>query len=498
MVRDLNKYYILFYISLLLITSYFIIFYDYSSPANLYWDENYYLTSSQKYINHVFFFEAHPPLGKMLIAAGEVLLHPNDNVNTSSFTSIDYIKDLPSGYSFKGVRFFPVLLASLCPILIFFILYLISNNSLLSFCCSLLYIFDNALVVHFRGAMLDSAQIFFILLSIIVFLIAFKRKEKVPLSDYLFLGIAIGLAASVKFNSVIMLLLPVFLFLKVNYSLILKIISSHKSALFRELALRLFSSVAIFSIGLLSIMLLVFYIHFSLSQNIVGNNDFDIPIDYKYAIQSSKVTQHYFFVMLKGYFNYIMDYHKGVPKRNDCLETENGSFPLNWLLGSKAINYRWEKEGSEVKYLYLVPNPILWFCCLIGLILSIVHLFAHMVYKLKIENKSHLFLSLLFLVMYTLYMIIMLRLDRVLYLYHYFIPLLFSFILFFLQLNYFKENTKREYIFYIILLVIITISVSLFLYLSPLTYYNPISESEFHKRALFTFWHMKPIILMAP
>jgi dolichyl-phosphate-mannose--protein O-mannosyl transferase len=49
-------------------------FHNYSYPPSLFWDENYHIASAEKYIQGVFFMEPHPPLGKLLIAAGEKTL----------------------------------------------------------------------------------------------------------------------------------------------------------------------------------------------------------------------------------------------------------------------------------------------------------------------------------------------------------------------------------------------------------------------------------------
>ena len=64
-------------IAVVLIVSYFTYFHRYPSPAAPFWDENYYIPDAQKYLNGIFFMDIHPPLGKMLIALGEWLLHPN-------------------------------------------------------------------------------------------------------------------------------------------------------------------------------------------------------------------------------------------------------------------------------------------------------------------------------------------------------------------------------------------------------------------------------------
>ena len=40
-------------------------------PRGAIWDESYYLTSTQRYLDGVAQFASHPPLGLMLIAAGD-------------------------------------------------------------------------------------------------------------------------------------------------------------------------------------------------------------------------------------------------------------------------------------------------------------------------------------------------------------------------------------------------------------------------------------------
>ena len=75
-------------------------------PTSLFWDENYHVTSAQKHIAGVMFMESHPPLGKMLIALGEVAVGSNSGLDTSALLRTDHVQqaELPPGYSFVGVR----------------------------------------------------------------------------------------------------------------------------------------------------------------------------------------------------------------------------------------------------------------------------------------------------------------------------------------------------------------------------------------------------------
>ena len=128
-------------------------FWNYQNPSDLYWDENYYLPSATKYQKGIFFQQSHPPLAKLLIAAGDSLLIPNSDP-FNEFEKTDYIKNVPKGYSFAGMRLAPVFFGCLNCLLFFLLMLSLTQNSLWSFCLSFLYIFDNALILQSRGAML--------------------------------------------------------------------------------------------------------------------------------------------------------------------------------------------------------------------------------------------------------------------------------------------------------------------------------------------------------
>ena len=117
----------------------------------------------------------------------------------------------------------------------------------------------------------------------------------------------------------------------------------------------------------------------------------------------------------------------------------------------KTINYRWNKNGDSVKYLYLQSNPAIWFLGLVGIVLSLVLIIGKIVFKNPIKNKRLFYLMISFSSLYVIYMAIMLKIERVMYLYHYFIPLLFSLILTFLVFNYIFEeklaNKSKRFIF---------------------------------------------------
>ena len=486
---------LIIYSVIVLIVSYFTYFKNYDYPPSVFWDENYHIASAQKYLTGVMFMETHPPLGKLFIALGEYIIHPNDNISQNEllkFTQTDYIKDFPAGYSFAGVRLFSALFAWLSAIVFFYILYFVSKNPHTSLLFSSLYIFENALITHSRAAMLEGSHLFFILLAVLYFAYLAQKLSKKTLFNYFVLGILVGLAISIKATGAITaFLFPFLFFTDYKYqgsTLILKRTL--------DIAKKFISKGLFFTIGSVAIFSLVWYIHFSLGKVATDDKYYKASDKYK-NIMSQGITSDpkYFPAMLKDNLAFMANYNKGVPKLDVCKPDENGSYPLAWLVGDKSINYRWEKSGDGVRYMYLQANPITWFLGLSGIILSLILTIGRIVFKTPVKNKNLFYLITAFATLYIIYMAIMLRIERVMYLYHYFIPLIFSFVLAYLAFNYIFEDkiankSKKLYLGLIILVVIIAGTYKFF---SPLSYYQPLTTEQFEKRIWFDFWKLKPI-----
>jgi len=472
-------------------------FYNYVNPPNLFWDENYHIASAYKYINHVFFMEPHPPLGKLFIAWGEQLFQSNNKLDTSSFAVTDYIKDIPNGFSFVGVRFFPALFGALSGPLFFLILYLLFPNVVLAFFFSFLYLFDNAIIVHSRGAMLDSSGIFFSLLVVLYFIVL-QKKKIIPIASYGILGILTGLVLSVKINGIIFGMLFLFLLVKeIKYKMSLR--EEKRRSNLDGIAhndIQIIQKTILYVLGVVVIFCAVYYIHISNGRNVMDNKYYEASERLKnvLAVHQTATVSNFPFQLIEHLF-FIPHYEKGVPVLDVCKPDENGSHPLTWPLGNKSINYRWEKDGTEVRYLYLQGNPIIWGIGFVGILFSLVLFISRLVFKLSIKNNS-IFLSILpFTSLYVVYMGLTLSLPRVLYLYHYFTPLIFSFILAYLQFIYIFENKIKKKSKCLILGVVVTavVVVAAFILFSPFTYYLSLTQKQFQLRNWFSWWHLKAI-----
>ncbi len=475
---------ILMYLFAVLIIALSTYVFNYYNPAAVFWDENYHVASAQKYIDGVMYMEPHPPLGKLFIALGEWIINPNDKIDTAYFLDTDYIKKFPKDYSFVGVRLFPTLFGGAASALFFLILYRFSRQMQLSFLFTSMYLFANAFILQSRSAMLESTQMFFIFATILWFAILFDRDKK-SYKDYFILGILVGLSTAVKLNGLILIMLYPFLYF---YNIQEGSIFLHV----REFILKGLSVVA----GIVAVFVVVFYIHFNLADTL-GVKSYKASPQYKEILKEHSTADiRNFPVMMMDNLKYIKDYSKNVPRYNPCKKVENGSLAATWPFGNKSINYRWSKKDGKVSYLYLQSNPMIWFSVVLAMIIAFAMIISKFIFGLHVKDKRLFYLISTFSAMYASYMFVMFNIERVMYLYHYFIALFFGIFVLFLLFNYlFKEAIERESkILYAAVIIFVLEVIYCYYYFAPFTYFKPLTTMEFFDRQWFDFWKLRPIL----
>jgi len=478
-VRERPKTYALFFLMFL---SYFTIVHNYAYPAALFWDENYHIASAQKYLNGVYFMEPHPPLGKMLIALGEKIV--NANPQDDQFIGTDYATNPPPGFSFAGYRLFPVLLAWFTVPLLFGIFWLLSRKTLHATAFSLLYVLDNAMIVHNRSAMLESTLLFFGALTVLAFLLLIETKDDAKrFSRYSILfGAAFGLTLATKaFGLIFVLLVP---------------------ALVWALWGRWKQIVRFGWVSLLAFLACycgVWQLHFGIGTKVVSslpdNGYYQASAQYESILQNHQTWNPLAFpIMLRDSISFVGHYQRGVPRLDLCKADENGSPWFYWPFGARSISYRWETpDGNSYRYLYLQSNPVAWGIGLLGIFLSAVLLLAHLLMPMASKLK-HPFRLATFLLIYLSYMAAVSQITRVMYLYHYFIPLVLSFLLaamVFEEIEIFGKWKLTERRKEVLLLVMAALTFLSFEFFAPLTYYKPLTDDAFKKRDIFRLWELR-------
>ncbi|GIX21441.1 MAG: hypothetical protein KatS3mg121_0224 [Gammaproteobacteria bacterium] len=467
----------------------------YHEPRALFWDENYHIASAQKYLDGVMYMEPHPPLGKLLLAFGEWLLDPNAGKDKSRFVRVDYIKDadLPPDMSFAGFRLMSVLCMILAAPFFFRTALNVTGNAHLAAAATVPLLFDNGVIVHSRGAMLEGIQLFFLVLALWYFTRIITRGRPVPWWRYGLLGFLVGLVIAVKVNGAVLLLLFPALFGWAWWPAL-------RAGRWREPLAALPGAAAAATGAIGAVLLAVMYVHIALGQTVVPGKTYRASPEYLELIRSGRSASLAAFVVgLRDNWLYMRDYADGVPRLDPCKPGENGSHPLGWPLGNKTINYRWAKDTvdgrTEVRYLYLVPNAAGWFSAFAGVLLGAALLIAALVFGLRPPDGRRFAWVVLFTVLYFAYMAAILQIERVMYLYHYFVPLLFAWLnLAALGAYLFADQTgtgRRH--FYANLAAFGLIVLLVYWHFSPLTYYRPLTEGEFALRQWFDFWKMAPV-----
>lgn len=482
---------------LVLVLSLGIYFPYYGSPQAMFWDENYHIASAQKHIDGVMYMEPHPPLGKMLMAVGEIVFGGNQRIDKSKLNETDYLtgENAPKEMSYKGWRWPSVVLMALSALFFYGILKEITQREWLALAFTSLIIFDNALVIHARAAMLEGIQLFFILGALYYFtrtVTQFIQGGKaITWKAYAILGVLIGLAFSVKVNAAILLLLFVMLFGVDQWQVI-------KQWDWLALAKRLAITVPAGVIPVALIFFSVFYIHIGMGKTIINDRTYKASPEYINLIRSGKTWSFTTFKLgMRDNWKYMSEYADGVPRLDVCKADENGSFSLHWPLSKKTISYRWDKEnidGREVThYKYLIGNPIVWFSVLAGIVLSVGLVISRFIYNNPIKDEPLFMWISAFTTLYVCYMIAMLQIERVMYLYHYLVPLMFGAINLALVFTYvFRDevlaNNKHTMINAGLFAALV---IGVFAYFSPFTYGIGLTEAEFELRNWFEFWQLR-------
>ncbi len=467
-------------LAFLLVLSYVTIIHGFSNPTALFWDENYHIASAQKYLNGVFFMEPHPPLGKLLIAAGEVIL--DRNAEDNQFITTDYATEPPHGFDFTGYRLFPVLFAWLTVPVLYGIFFVLTRRSLWSLLLTLLYVFDNALIVHARSAMLDSTMLFFCALTVFAFLLLLRSTDNKRLTDFgVLFGAAFACALATKaFALLFILLIPILLWKKRD--------DLGKLAQF-SLAAALAFFVVYFG---------VWYLHFSLARTVVtelpDGGYYQSSDDARDIIDAGNTSSPLAFpTLLSDALEFVSHYEAGVPVLDLAKADENGSPWFLWPIGARTINYRWETpDGYSYRYLYLVPNPVVWGVALLSVLLGAIIFVAPYIVPGAQKSPLHFELG-TFLFLYAAYLGAISRIDRVMYLYHYFLPLLFSFILVGIVVeslrNVGRWPVKEEQRTLGLLMLSVAIFLGYQVY-RPFTYYEPLTDDQVTRRAIIKLWDL--------
>lgn len=459
-----------------------------AEPTHIFWDENYHVTSAERYLEGIAQFEPHPPLALMLIAAGEALSSSNTGIDKHILTTTKQISGdaLPEGFSFAGMRLMPSLFAAFGALAFFGLIYQLIPNRIHALLLSSLYLFENAFTVHFRAVHLDSFQMFFSIVALWQFVRLWQRPTPLQPRHYAALSLWCALAIMVKVNAVFLLALFPILYFKDAVSQD----RQHPPLWLADFASK--SGAAVLS--MLLVFFSVFYVHAKLTPNLpdgnttAGKQDLSnmSPVYRAYLQQHQALTPKMVAVIARDYFMFMDKDHKGVPKLDTNKPGENGSHPLHWPFHDRNINYRWDSADGKTAYVELVGNQLSWYSGTAAVFFCFALIINYRLFALPLRGSLRTYhLIEVFSGLYLVFMLLHLWIisQRVMYLYHYFTGLLISYVLLALTWQYLCEMyagfAKHRTT---ILVIACSAYLSSYLFFLPLSNHWPLTKQECERR----------------
>lgn len=449
----------------------FNLFYRLDEASQPIWDENYYLTSTARYELRVASFASHPPLGLMLIAAGNHLSGANAGVDWAKIAADKKItgERMPPDFSYWGVRCSSALFGVFAAVLMFLLMAEIAGSTTAGLIAVSPFLFDTALVAQFRAAQLDSFQIFFMAVA----LLCLVRGDRSRTACWtLGFGVACGLATMVRANGILLLvglLLPIIRTQGLGAHWRTRTVASARHAIAAG------SGVAV-------AISAVFIVHLTVANQAMPASWAAARADARYVSPTyaaelqagGPVSGVAMLQAVDGYRRFMAADLVGVGMKDS-----NASSPWAWPLGRKPIVYRWDSDGRTTSYVALVPNLAAWLVSLLGVIAGIVALVRNRRSSRRIPDRP-LIATLLALWGAFLLFDVALAQVRVMYLYHYFVPLICGWVLAAVLIARCRPTPVTAQLTNLALVAILLN----FIVLAPLALHRPLTDASCRLRTL--------------
>ena len=429
-------------------------------PNAVVFDEVYFKAFAGHYIDGHYFFDIHPPLGKLILAGWAHIC--GLNATALATTSSLPLRVIPAVF---GIALVPI---------VWGIIRLLGGSRRSAFLGGFLVLLDNALIVESRFILTDTILLATGLGAILCYLIARRFRST---NYYLWLAssaLLAGASVSTKWTGLTALALVIFIWF-------------YDSRAYFYTA-RWFGQVAILIFAPLALYISLFAIHFALLPT-SGEGD---------AFMSTRFQS-----TLIGNTNYsplanipfttkFIELNREMFQANKTLTATHpyGSHWYSWPLELRPIYY-WQgdtladgKQGN----IYLLGNPAIWWGTLLATISGLAIYFRRKAIRISRNNKIITFILIAYLINYLPFAAV----SRVMFLYHYFFSLLFEIILAVLLWDFIalrlpktEANMRLIKVVYIVILAVITAS---FLYFAPLTYGTPLSPKGISNHLWIPTW----------
>jgi len=442
-----NKWLIIIILGVSILT-HFIFF---GHPKETVFDEVHFGKFVSGYYTHQYFFDIHPPLGKLMIAGFGKLFDFNPSF---SFANIG---DKFPDNKYMALRFLPTLAGALLPVIIFLLALQLGFSKTASFCSAIFVVLESGLLVQSRLILMDA---FLLLFGFSALLFYFKFRKDKHWKNLLWFGIMGGLSASVKWTGIAFIGLPA----------VIELFFILRDSHFKKLInLALFFVVTPFVV-----YFSIFTIHFSLLTK-SGPGDAFMTLAFQktlagsiYEKDPSLKTPN----LISKFFE--LNYQLYDSNRRLTATHPYSSKFYTWPFMIRPIYY-WiggDTPGTSER-IYFIGNPFLWWASTV----AVIFLIFYSIFRPKTINQTSIILFVGYIINYLPFV----GIGRVMFLYHYLAALIFAILI----LAYVIDQFKNKVLIFGGLLFLFAVS---FIYFAPFTYGLKLSPASYQEHIWLKSW----------
>lgn len=418
----------------------------YGHPDEVVFDEVHFGKFISAYYTHEYYFDIHPPLGKLMIAGFGKLFDFNPEF---SFPEIGH--QFPDG-GYKALRFLPTFASALLPLVFFFLAIELGLSRKSATLVALLIALENGILSQTRYILLDA---FLLLFGCLTLLLYFCYRNHRRWHYLVLAGVFGGLAISIKWTGLTFLALPG----------LLEIYDAVRKRNVSNLA-----PGALFIAALpLVIYFSVFSLHFSLLGK-SGSGDAFMTPEFRKTLQGSEFENDPSVKPASAIGKFI-ELNQEMYRSNQRLTATHpySSQWYSWPFMLRPIFY-WVHDHARI---YFLGNPAIWWGSTAALVMALGLWMAG-----EIRNKRLLAILLLG---YFLNLLPFIGIKRVMFLYHYLGALLFAILIIGFLMDHLRASRKA----YITVAVVAALA---FAYFAPLTYGLDLSPGSYQNRVWIDKW----------
>lgn len=436
-------------------------FWSLFTPNAVVFDEVYFKVFAGHYFDGRYYFDIHPPLGKLLLAGWAHIIGLNASAMING-TAVG-MRMLPAA---AGVMLVPVMWG---------ILRRLGAARPFAFLGAAMILFDNAILVESRFILMDSMLLLFGLSAVYFYLVAQSRQDQWRWLWIALSALAAGAAMSTKWTGL-------------NAIAIVLLIWAWDQKGRSAALLRRLGELAILIIIPIVLYISVFWIHFSLLPYSGSGDAFMSP-----KFQSTLIGNSYYNpASHMSFLDKFVELNIEMYHASATLTATHpyGSKWYSWPLEIRPIYY-WEgnvlANGSQGN-IYLLGNPVVWWGIWLAIVLGIIEL-----YQLRRRLRPRTMAALAIAgVAYLINLLPFVGVTRVMFLYHYLFAFCYSIIFVIMLWNDLSAdktgkhtwNRQKRYIYGAIVAAIVIG----FLYFAPLSYGTPLSPQGLQAHMWLHSW----------